>query len=158
MIDKPLQIPVAQLGGQSKLFLDYVSGKETPIREILGGFGRGDDRWRRAPAVREKSESWVGVVDRLVEYNRSLGVGEDVVDKLLAARDGGAVSFVVTGQQPGALGGPLLALYKLGTAIELAEHVEQTGGAPCVPLYWVGSDDVDFREIRDLFLINYFFL
>jgi hypothetical protein len=154
MIDKPLLIPVSELGGESQLVLDYLSGNETPIREIMGGFGRGDERWGRPPEPRAKSESWAVVIDRMIEYNRSLGVAQDVVNKLLAARDGGAVSFVVAGQQPGALGGPLLALYKLATAVELAEHVEQTGGAPCIPLYWVGSDDVDFREIRDLFLVD----
>jgi hypothetical protein len=154
MFETPLLIPVDELGGESKLYLDYVSGKETPIREILGGFGRGDERWVRASEVREKSKSWTALIDRMVDYNRSLGVAEDIVDKLVASRDGGALSFVVTGQQPGALGGPLLSLHKLATAVELAQHVERTSGTPCAPLYWVGSDDTDFREIRELFLVD----
>jgi len=154
MIETPLLIPIEKLGGESRLYLDYVSGKETPMSEILGGFGSGDEAWARAPGVRKKSKSWSALIDRMVDYNRSLGVGEDIVGKLVASRDGGALNFVVTGQQPGALGGPLLSLHKLATAIELAQRVEQTSGTPCVPLYWVGADDTDFREIRELFLVD----
>jgi uncharacterized protein YllA (UPF0747 family) len=154
MIDKMMMISAAELGGESKLFLDYVSGGDTPIRDILGGFERGEERWARRSAVGGESASWTALVDRLVEYNRSLGVSDEVVDKLSGAREGGEVGFVVSGQQPGALGGPLLALYKLSTAVELAAYIEDTHGTPCIPLYWVGSDDVDFREINELFLVD----
>lgn len=147
-------IPVAELGGESRLFVDYVSGTHKPIHDILGGFGRGDERWGRTLSVGDDAASWELLVKGMVSYNRSLGVADDVVEKLSGARDGAPVSFVVTGQQPGALGGSLLALYKLATAIELASHLERINNTPCIPLYWVGADDVDFREIRDLFLVD----
>jgi uncharacterized protein YllA (UPF0747 family) len=154
MIDEPMQIPIDQVGGHSRLFLDYVSKEQSPIRDILGGFGRQEKRWRQAAPDRGRSDSWLAVADRLLDYNQLLGADAGVIERLAAARDGRSVSFVVTGQQPGALGGPLLALYKLATAVGLAAHVERTSGEPCIALYWVGSDDVDFREIRDLFLVD----
>lgn len=158
MIHFPLKIPVKELGGESKLFYDYVSPGGSPVRTVLGGFGRTDqkwedriDEWDRSSQV--GSDTWKSLVDRLVEYNRDLGVADDVVEKLRRTSDG-RVRFVVTGQQPGALGGPLLTLYKVATSIAIARHVEQNLGTPCVPLYWIGSDDVDFREIREMFLVD----
>jgi bacillithiol biosynthesis cysteine-adding enzyme BshC len=55
---------------------------------------------------------------------------------------------VVTGQQPGFLGGPLFTLYKALTAIATAERVEATLGRRCVPVFWVASEDHDIDEVR----------
>ncbi|MGD8413892.1 MAG: bacillithiol biosynthesis BshC [Candidatus Latescibacterota bacterium] len=154
MMDAPILIPVGELGGESKLFLDYISGRDAPLSEILGGFRRDDRRWTRTTGEQDDPAGWSALMDRLVDYNRSLGVSGDVLEKLSAAGTGSEVRFVVTGQQPGVLGGSLLSLYKLGTAIQLAQHLEDADGVPCVPLYWIGADDADFQEIRDLFLVD----
>jgi len=52
---------------------------------------------------------------------------------------------VVTGQQPGYLGGPLLTLFKIATAIELAAR-RSAAGQPTVPVFWSGDDDDDLAE------------
>ncbi|MBX3461206.1 MAG: bacillithiol biosynthesis cysteine-adding enzyme BshC [Planctomycetes bacterium] len=57
---------------------------------------------------------------------------------------------VVTGQQAGLGGGPLLALYKAVTAIRLAREVESISGQPCVPVFWNASDDSDVEEVNRL--------
>ncbi len=54
-------------------------------------------------------------------------------------------SVVVTGQQPGLLGGPLLTVYKIATAIKLARRRTETG-FPTVPVFWSGDDDDDLAE------------
>lgn len=54
---------------------------------------------------------------------------------------------VVTGQQPGAAGGPALVLYKIATAVVLAGRLSQSGGVPVVPVFWNATDDEDFEEI-----------
>jgi bacillithiol biosynthesis cysteine-adding enzyme BshC len=158
MIEFPLQISIDELGGESKLFRDYVSGNETPIRDVLGGFDAGAGRWKQTLDGYDRSaqagvETRQKLVDRLVDYNTALGVAGDIVDKLRAAKDGG-VRFVVTGQQPGALGGPLLTLYKVATTIALAERIEREFETACVPLFWMGADDIDFQEISGLFLVD----
>jgi bacillithiol biosynthesis cysteine-adding enzyme BshC len=55
-------------------------------------------------------------------------------------------SLVVTGQQPGLLGGPLFTLYKIATALRLAEwwrdHGESVGAA-----FWVLDEDHDLKEL-----------
>ena len=55
---------------------------------------------------------------------------------------------VVTGQQPGFLGGPLYVLYKALSAIALARWTEANCGAPCVPVFWVAGEDHDIDEVR----------
>lgn len=54
--------------------------------------------------------------------------------------------FVTTGQQPGLFGGPLYGLYKALSAQQLAETLEETLGAPVMPVFWMASDDHDWRE------------
>lgn len=55
---------------------------------------------------------------------------------------------VVTGQQPGFLGGPLYVLYKALTAIAVSRWVEKNRGQACVPVFWVAGEDHDIDEVR----------
>lgn len=66
------------------------------------------------------------------------------------AEEGTAV--VVTGQQPGFLGGPLLTLYKALTAVAAARHYRALTGRKCVPVFWVASEDHDLDEVRTAYL------
>ncbi len=63
----------------------------------------------------------------------------------VAALVAGAADVVVTGQQPGFLGGPLYTLYKVAATIVLAE-MRTAAGRHTVPLFWSGDDDDDLRE------------
>jgi hypothetical protein len=65
----------------------------------------------------------------------------DNVHRLVA----GEADIVVTGQQPGFLGGPLYTLYKIAATIVLAE-MRTAAGRRTVPLFWSGDDDDDLRE------------
>lgn len=57
----------------------------------------------------------------------------------------GRAAAVVTGQQPGFLGGPVLTLLKVATALALARwRTEQ--GRPTVAVFWCGDDDDDLVE------------
>jgi len=58
-----------------------------------------------------------------------------------------AARVVATGQQPGALGGPLLVLYKAATAVAEARRLSKQEGIPVLPVFWNATDDVDFDEI-----------
>ena len=63
----------------------------------------------------------------------------------VAALTAGEADVIVTGQQPGFLGGPLYTLYKAATCIAAAE-ARSEAGRPTVPLFWSGDDDDDLRE------------
>lgn len=55
---------------------------------------------------------------------------------------------VVTGQQPGLLGGPLYTLLKAIAAARWAERCE-AAGIPAVALFWVATEDHDYREVAE---------
>lgn len=56
-----------------------------------------------------------------------------------------ATLVVITGQQPGLFGGPLYSLSKAVAAVRWAERLEKAG-QPAVALFWVATEDHDFRE------------
>jgi bacillithiol biosynthesis cysteine-adding enzyme BshC len=55
---------------------------------------------------------------------------------------------IITGQQAGLFGGPLYTLLKAVTAIQLARKVEREHGVPAIPVFWVDSEDHDWKEVR----------
>ncbi|WP_225411806.1 bacillithiol biosynthesis cysteine-adding enzyme BshC [Stigmatella hybrida] len=54
---------------------------------------------------------------------------------------------VVTGQQVGLFLGPLFTVYKAASAIVTARALAQETGRPCVPLFWLQTEDHDLPEI-----------
>jgi bacillithiol biosynthesis cysteine-adding enzyme BshC len=61
---------------------------------------------------------------------------------------------VVTGQQPGLLGGPLYSLYKALHAVRLARSLSQAHERPVVPIFWNHADDHDIAEAHHAWLLN----
>ena len=69
----------------------------------------------------------------------------DAVDALAEGR----AEVIVTGQQPGFLGGPLYTLFKIAACVRAAER-RTAAGRPTIPLFWMGDDDDDLREAFDV--------
>jgi len=61
---------------------------------------------------------------------------------------------VLTGQQPGFLGGPLYTLYKAMQACRLASELSREWGVPVVPVFWNHADDHDLAEVQHAHLVN----
>lgn len=55
---------------------------------------------------------------------------------------------VLTGQQAGLFLGPLYSFYKAASAIAVARALEVESGVPCVPIFWLQTEDHDFAEIN----------
>lgn len=60
----------------------------------------------------------------------------------------GNEAVIITGQQPAIFTGPLYTIYKAVTAVLLARKLTEQFDAPCMPVFWVGSEDHDFEEAR----------
>jgi len=134
------RIPPTDLPGTS-LYHAYLEGSDPVLVDRVGRIA--DAAHPVLPGAGLTEE----LAAELAAFNRSLGASEHVVDALARASTF-PVRFVLTGQQPGALGGPLLTLYKVATAEALACEMERTIGDTVVPVYWMGADDDDFAEIR----------
>ncbi len=59
----------------------------------------------------------------------------------------GGAACVVTGQQPGLFGGPMYSLYKAAAAIVDARALAAETGVPCVPVFWLQSEDHQWDAI-----------
>lgn len=81
----------------------------------------------------------------LCARQRAIGAGPRAEANALALADGALV--VATGQQPGLLGGPLLAAHKAMGAVALARAEAERSGRPVVPVFWVASEDHDAAEV-----------
>jgi len=139
--------------GYSRLFLDFAADPSKGLPPYIGGISGDPALWgaaaERSDAARAAGDpaTWGAVVDEIASLGERLGTRAEVLGKVRRAKGGGTL-FVVTGQQPGVFGGPLLTAYKVLTAVALARRLEALTSRAVVPLYWCGSDDTDFAEIR----------
>lgn len=72
--------------------------------------------------------------------------GHPAAEGLSARLADPATQVVVTGQQPGLYGGPLLSLSKMIAAILWAEAIS-AAGQPAVAVFWVATEDHDWSEV-----------
>ncbi len=80
----------------------------------------------------------------LAVSNRAYGHPD--ADRLAAKLADPATRVVVTGQQPGLLGGPLLTVAKAMAASRWAAALEEAG-EPAVAVFWVATEDHDWAEV-----------
>ncbi len=117
--------------------------------QFLPAMPSGEDAWNTAlvegtARTRPLSEA---ALERVLARHAVLGAGPraDANARLLAAPSGHALA-VITGQQPGLLGGPLLTFHKVAGAIDLARKLDGIGEQRVVPVFWTASEDHDFDE------------
>ena len=140
-------LPLAGQNGFRPLFRDYLVG-------VPGGPVRGATReWNdfiagdsgRGPAPAWTNSAWVESWWRDLQADMPDAASSDLAAANLDALRNGAAEVVITGQQPGFLGGPLYTLYKAAAAVAAA-RLRTAAGRPTVPLFWSGDDDDDRQE------------
>lgn len=137
----------------TRIFSDFLSYSPAirkffptqPDAEHIAAFAKSVPRDRQRQAA---------VADALERQNRSWGASEVTLRNVQRLRDGAFA--VVTGQQVGLFGGPLLALFKVGSALALAKQVEALG-VECVPVFWLASEDHDLAEVNQSLLLTHDF-
>ncbi|MDF1700190.1 MAG: bacillithiol biosynthesis BshC [Planctomycetota bacterium] len=132
------------------------TGEGAPL-EYLDPPPRDDEGWcalldRTAAAVTPVPAA---LADALAGRQEALGAGAQAVAnaQALGATDRPTLA-VVTGQQAGLLGGPLLTFHKAAGAIALARKLDGLGGHRVVPLFWLASEDHDFDEANRAVVID----
>ena len=131
--------PVSILPHQSRLFLDYVEGREPlapffPVAPFSGA--------ANFPASMRSLEERVASAELLA--GQTAPENKAALANIERLRQG--ASAIVTGQQVGLFGGPLLTLLKAATAIRLAQDLT-AAGKPHVPIFWMATEDHDFAEV-----------
>ncbi|HYL06556.1 MAG TPA: bacillithiol biosynthesis BshC, partial [Thermoanaerobaculia bacterium] len=97
---------------------------------------------RSAAAGRQRAD----LASALLATNRAYGhLNVDHACRRLADP---ATRVVVTGQQPGLFGGPLLTFAKMMAAARWAAALE-AAGEPAVAVFWVATEDHDYAEVAN---------
>jgi bacillithiol biosynthesis cysteine-adding enzyme BshC len=107
-----------------------------------------------AKSVPRDRERQARVADALEKQNRAWGASDATLRNIQRLRNGAYV--VVTGQQVGLFGGPLMSLFKAASVLALARQVEQSG-VECVPVFWMASEDHDLDEVNQALLLTHDF-
>src|SRR4051812_26052099 len=123
----------------------YLAGEELARRFIPLDFRSGADRIARARAAAERKVA-PALVAVLRDQQSALPASRARAENLDALAAGGT-AVVATGQQVGLFLGPLYGFYKAASAIAVARALATESGVPCVPLFWLQTEDHDFAEI-----------
>lgn len=147
------RLPFSELPGQSKLFLQYLDDPLS-LKEFYPGAlpSPADSRARYDEVISSYVVDRSAVCRALERTAISVGAPEASLANIRRLGDPAAVA-VVTGQQAGLLGGPLYTIYKALSAIKLAEQLTSEG-IPAVPVFWGATEDHDFVEVAETFVLN----
>ena len=141
-----MKIPMHQIAGISKLVQDYFADYDKVAEFYNGDYRNAGTFFTHANELRQRSLAIEELVAILAEQNKTFGCGHQTIDKIALLQKGACA--VVTGQQTGLFGGPLFTIYKALTAIKLSERLSRTCDDCFVPVFWLASDDHDFREVN----------
>ena len=141
--------PITVLPGTSRLFRDFTEMRSlpatSPVHAWYGGNPYAAD-WMKG-FRRALEPPRISLADALLSQNVVWGAGPKVLANLDRLREGARA--VVTGQQVGLFGGPVLTLHKAATAIRKAQMATDAG-EPHVPIFWLASEDHDLPEVNQV--------
>ncbi len=118
----------------------FASGEALELLDPIEFLGPAIDPLDRTPPVVDRRE----LAEALAVANA--GYGHRGAEPLAALLADPATAVVVTGQQTGLFGGPLYTLTKAVAATLWAERLT-AGGRPAVALFWMATEDHDYREV-----------
>ena len=154
--DKQIRIeslPFVQVPHQSRLFVNY---QENPLslRKYYPNAIESHTQisQRISDVLANYKVNRDALCDVLEEANRANGAGEKTLENIKLLRESETVA-VVSGQQAGLFTGPLYTIYKALSAVKLTECLKGRG-FKAVPVFWIATEDHDFLEVSNAFVIN----
>jgi bacillithiol synthase len=144
--------PIATLPHTTKLFRDFLamgeSNAASPVRAWYGSEPLGG-KWMRPPS---STGNPAALADALERQSLTFGAGPATLANIAKLRTGARA--VVTGQQVGLLGGPLLTLLKAAAAVARAIQATAATGIEHVPIFWLATEDHDLEEVDQISLLT----
>ncbi len=144
--------PITVLPHVSRLYREYLamgdSGSDSPVRGWYGGEPFSGQWSSRDVKVADAGR----LADALLKQSVEFGAGAAALGNIEKLRHGARA--VVTGQQVGLFGGPLLTLLKAATAIARAKQATIATGVEHVPVFWLATEDHDLAEVDHVALLG----
>jgi bacillithiol biosynthesis cysteine-adding enzyme BshC len=145
--------PITILPHVSQLYRDYLamadSPADAPVRQWYGAEPFAG-RWMGNAAVNISDPA--RLANLLRAQSLEFGAGAAALENIEKLRAGARA--VVTGQQVGLLGGPLLTLLKAATAVARAKQATKATGVQHVPVFWLATEDHDLAEVDQVALLT----
>ena len=149
----PVQVDIRRYPGIRRLAGDYAYAFE-PLAPFYEGNPARPEAWQAAiERARAHGRDGDAIADVIAAQQQRRGAPPEARAALDRLRQRGAVA-VVTGQQAGALGGPLYTLLKAVTALRLAARVRQDHQVPAVAIFWIDSEDHDWDEVASCTVLD----
>jgi bacillithiol biosynthesis cysteine-adding enzyme BshC len=144
--------PVSILPHVTRLYADYLALADQPAGSALRGWYGAEPlshTWMGKAAASADSDA---LADALAAQSRGFGAGAAAFHNIDRLRAG--AHAVVTGQQVGLFGGPLLTLLKAATAVAKAKQATDATGVEHVPVFWLATEDHDLEEVDQISLLT----
>ena len=137
--------PMTALPHTTRLFADFLgmgqAAEDAPVR-----------RWYGTGYAAASVEDPEALADALAAQAAGFGAGAAALGNIEKLRLGARA--VVTGQQVGLFGGPLLTLLKAATAVARARQATDQTGVEHVPMFWLATEDHDLEEVDQVSLLT----
>jgi len=146
-------IPFSAIPHTTRIFSDFLS-YSPDVRKFFPVQPDAEHVIALGKSVPRDLERQARVADALAKQNRAWGASEPTLRNIQRLRDGAFA--VVTGQQVGLFGGPLMSLFKVASALALAKQVQQAG-VDCVPIFWLATEDHDLDEVNQALFLTHDF-
>jgi bacillithiol biosynthesis cysteine-adding enzyme BshC len=147
--------PIAKLPHTTRLFRDYLamgeSAADAAVRQWYGAEPLGS-AWMKPPAASLPQAHAAALADALERQSVAFGAGAATLANIARLRAGARA--VVTGQQVGLFGGPLLTLLKAASSVARAKQATAATGVEHVPIFWLATEDHDLAEIDQVALLS----
>jgi bacillithiol biosynthesis cysteine-adding enzyme BshC len=149
-------INFGDIPGNQNLFLDYIYEFENVQEYYKHNFRNKDSYVNLFKSIsasrKDKQYNLSAIINN--QYSSLQSISNKTV-RNIELIDKEKTITVVTGQQLGILGGPLYTIYKIITAIRLANQLtERYDEFKFVPVFWLEGDDHDFNEVRSINLFD----
>jgi bacillithiol biosynthesis cysteine-adding enzyme BshC len=129
----------------SDFFAQFIAG-EAAAASLLPGRPLDPGAWDEAAARAAKRRPVQGVVEEL--QRQAVALPRSAArDASLAALQRPGTTCIVTGQQVGVFLGPLYTMHKAATAVARARWLGERTGRPCIPVFWLQTEDHDWAEV-----------
>jgi bacillithiol biosynthesis cysteine-adding enzyme BshC len=149
-------LPISTLPGTTALFRDVTEPATARDPGLLRRWypaGPFDPAWAAASgAIALDPQHRNRLSDALLRQADGFDAGGAALANIERLKNGAAA--VVTGQQVGLFGGPLLTLLKAATAIRKAQDATRASGREHVPVFWLASEDHDLAEVDQVSLLS----
>lgn len=144
--------PITILPHVSQLYRGYLAMGDSPADAAMRRWYGAEPfagKWMRAerPGVDAKR-----LADALARQSAEFGAGAAAMANIEKLR--GGARAVVTGQQVGLFGGPMLTLLKAATAVARAKDATRASGVEHVPMFWLATEDHDLAEVDQVSLLT----